>query len=113
LVHVAELAADPEHLVGRSQDLQDLIPALVRLEQHRTTEGCVLVKQLASLIDVPLFDGGAEAIREHRPQPNARRLLTPKRRAAPSKANAAAPSCAGARRRSTVCRARHVTSLTI
>ncbi len=28
LVHVAEMAAGPEHLVGRSQDLQDLIAAL-------------------------------------------------------------------------------------
>ena len=65
-MHVAELPANPEHLLGRSQDFQDLIAALIRLEQHRAAEDCVLVEQLRSLIDVPLFDGGAEAIGEHR-----------------------------------------------
>jgi hypothetical protein len=32
----------------------------------------VLVKELAGVLDVALFDNGAEAISEHRPQPNDR-----------------------------------------
>ena len=39
LVHVAEPAANPENLLGRSQHLQDLIAALIRPKQHRTAKG--------------------------------------------------------------------------
>ena len=68
-MQIAKAAADPEHLLSRSQHLQDLVPALVRLEQNRAAEDCVLVEQLGNVIDVPLFDGGAEAVGEHRHTP--------------------------------------------
>ena len=64
--------------LGRSQHLQDLVPALIRLEQNRTAEDCVLVEQLGNVIDVPLFDSGAEPVGEHRrPQPNAAHMPVP------------------------------------
>ena len=53
LMQVAELATDTEHPLGRFQDLQDLAPSLVRLEQHRTAKGGVLVEQFGSVVGPP------------------------------------------------------------
>ena len=49
LVHVAELPAEAEHPFGRSEDLHDLIAALIRPEQNRASEHRVLAKQVARL----------------------------------------------------------------
>jgi hypothetical protein len=55
------------------EDLRYLIPALIRLEQDWAAKCRVVAEQICGLIEIPLFDGGAEAVREHRrQQPNVR-----------------------------------------
>jgi hypothetical protein len=70
-MYVAEAAANRQHLLGRLQDGEDLIPALIRLEDHRTPEDRVLVEELGHPIEVASLDGSTEAIGEHRAQTNA------------------------------------------
>ena len=65
-MQVAEVAAEAEHPLGRSQDLQELVAALVRLEEDGAAERRVLAEKLASLIEVSVLDGEAEAIGQHR-----------------------------------------------
>jgi hypothetical protein len=87
LVHVVKAAADPEHLLGCSQDGDDLSPALIRLEDERAPEHRILAEQLVNPIEVALLDRGAEAIRQHR------------RRVTPRIGSADATQDAGHRRR--------------
>ena len=54
-----------EGLEGRLEDLHDLIAASVRLEQNRASEHRVFAEQMRGLVEVPVFDGGAEAVGEH------------------------------------------------
>ena len=48
LVQVAEVAAETEHALGRLEDLQHAVSALVRLEYDGAAEGRLLVEQLGA-----------------------------------------------------------------